>query len=401
MPSMTLTDRFIASLKPAMRTTYFDNKVVGLGLRASPTGGRAWWFIYRLHGKPSQWLKLGSYPALSLVDARKLALDQRKKVDVDRSDPVAERKAKEVAKKAPPPTAFTFNDLAKLYLGFAKSTKKSWAGDRQKLDRYLVPAWGPMPVRDITRTRVHELLDTLASNGMTVGVNRVQALISRMFTIALDRNLVDAHPAARMIKRFAEQAGERTLTDDEIRTLWAGLDAHRGPAADAIRLRLLLGQRGAEINGMAWSDVDLDGATWDLAGAATKNKQPHTVALPPTALDIVRRRRDITPADEGRVFPGLRMQRADYRALGVIHEGRYRWGDLRRTMATGLAGLGFPETTIGRCLNHASSTVTQKHYNRHRYLTETRAALDAWDDEIGRIVSGRKRRKKVLAFIPA
>jgi hypothetical protein len=64
---------------------------------------------------------------------------------------------------------------------------------------------------------VAALLDRLAAGGMTVGVNRLQALVSRMFTVALDRGYVDAHPAARMLKRFAEAPRERVLSDDKLR----------------------------------------------------------------------------------------------------------------------------------------------------------------------------------------
>ena len=398
MPSMKLTDRFVASLKPATRTTYFDNKVVGLGLRASPTGGRAWWFVYRLQGKPSQWLKLGSYPAMSLADARKAALAQRKAVDVDRSDPVAERKTK--AKAAP--AVFTFADLAKLYLTLAKATKKDWKNDQRKIDKHLLPAWGARPLRSIVRTDVHELLDRLVTDGMGPGVNRVQALISRLFTVALDRSLVDAHPATRMIKRAKEQARERTLSDDEIRELWKGLDQRPGPAADAVKLRLLLGQRGDETFGMRWPDVDLETGIWQLPATMTKNSRPQAIPLSTTALQIVTARRKMITGDEPRVFPGLSRQATPYRDLAVIHQGRYQWRDLRRTMATRIAGLGINETTIGRALNHARYTVTAKHYNQHLYLNEIGAALQTWDDELHRILERRKARtlKKLADIVP-
>ena len=398
---MTLTDRFVSGVRAATRETYFDTKVLGLALRVSATGTRTWSFVYRTRGKPSQWLKLGSFPALSLVDARKLALDQRKAIDVDGRDPVAERQAARREKDDPGPPLFTFNDLGKLYLTFAKSTKKDWNNERQKIAKYLVPAWGPLPVRDITRTHVHELLDTLVANGMTTGVNRVQAVISRMFTVALDRSLIDAHPAARMIKRVAERPRERVLSDDEIRQLWAGLDAHPRAAADAVRLRLLLGQRGAEVNAMHWNAVDLDAATWEMPGSMTKNSRPHIVALPPTALDVLTRRRATVPDNEPRIFPGLTMASQGYRGLAVIHDGQFEWKDTRRTMATRLAALGFSETTIGRVLNHARYTVTSRHYNQHRYLSETRAALVAWDNEIHRILKKHVPKEKVLPFATA
>lgn len=398
MPRVSLTDRFVAGTKSGTRKNYFDTKAMGLALRVGPSGTKTWYFVYRTKGHASQWLKLGTYPALPLVDARRAALDQRKALEVDGVDPVAERKAAQAALEPPVPSVFTFDDLARLYLKLAKATKKTWRDDQQKIQRYLTPAWGPKPLREISRTDVHELLDRLVAQGMGAGVNRVQALVSRIFTVALDRSLVEAHPATRMIKRSKEQPRERTLTDEEIRELWIGLKENPGPASDAVQLRLLLGQRGGEVNGMRWADVDLVSATWVMPGEFTKNGRPHTIALGPAALERLTRRRSEVPEDEPRVFPGLSMQSQNYRALAEIHGGQYEWKDLRRTMATGLAGLGFSETTIGRCLNHARHTVTAKHYNQHLYLAETRAALEAWDGEIDRIINKRDADRQVLPF---
>jgi integrase len=47
------------------------------------------------------------------------------------------------------------------------------------------------------------------------------------------------------------------------------LEARPGPAADAVKLRLLLGQRGGEVIGMRWSEVDLQAGTWTLPGSRT------------------------------------------------------------------------------------------------------------------------------------
>ncbi len=85
-----------------------------------------------------------------------------------------------------------------------------------------------------------------------------------MFTVALNRGLVEAHPAARIIKRHKELARDRVLTDAELRALHAGLDAQPNAASDAVRLRLLLGQRGAETAGMQWAEIDVEGALWSL-----------------------------------------------------------------------------------------------------------------------------------------
>jgi integrase len=147
---------------------------------------------------------------------------------------------------------------------------------------------------------------------------------------------------------------------------------------------------------MTWDTVDLDEGIWHQLGSTTKNAKPHAVPLPTTAVRILSERRAASPVDEPRVFPRLSMQSDGYRTLAAIHEGRYEWKDLRRSVATRLAGLGFSETTIGRTLNHARYTVTARHYNQHSYLNEIRSALEAWDRELSRIRRNAPRRGKVL-----
>ncbi len=396
MPAVKLTDRFISSLRPASRTVYFDAKTKGLALRVAPRGGRTWVFVYRSGGRSPQWMTLGTYPALGLADARARALDKRHAIDVEKRDPAAEERAARATAAAPAAVAdgasatFTFADMVRLYEAFAKGRKKTWRDDLAMARRHLLPAWGSMPLRAITRAHVHELLDTLVAKGLTTGVNRVQAVISRLFTVALDRSLVDAHPAARMIKRFKERPSDRVLTDDELRALWLALDAHPGAPADTIRLRLLLGHRGGEVIGMRWDEVDLKAGVWHLPGARTKNGRPHSVPLPPSALALLERRRGEAPADAGAVLPGLTQWSDDHRALSAIHGGAYTWKDLRRTVSTRLAARGFSEEVIGRALNHARYTVTARHYIKHGYGAEVRHTLETWDADLADIVAGRE-----------
>lgn len=397
MPKLLMTDRAVAGLRPTTRTTYFDQKTTGLVLRVNQQT-KAWYFVYR-NGSQPEWLKLGTYPAVSLADARTAARDARHAIDVDGIDPAVERRQEPPAPVAEP-RVFTFADFVPVFVAFQKGRTKTWQDDEAKIARHILPAWQALPLRSITRTHVHELLDTVAGKGLTVGVNRIQAVISRLFTVALDRGLVDAHPAARVIKRFKEQPRDRVLSDDELRQLWLGLDEHPGAASDAIRLRLLLAQRGKETADMRWAEIDLETATWTLPRARTKTQQrAHVVALPPTALAILTRRRQLLPDDEPRVFPDLLLTGVDHKALGGLHGGAYDWKDTRRTVATRLAELGFNETVIGRLLNHAKYSITSRHYNTHGYLDEIRQALTAWDAELARVLANTPRvRSRVLAM---
>jgi integrase len=397
----TLTDKFVAGIRSAQRENIFDTKARGLVLRVGAKS-KVWYFTYRMGG-PSQWVRLGEYPAAKLAEARTLALEQRHSIDIEGKDPAAERRAPPPEPEPEPelPKAFTFADFVPTFVAFQQGRTKTWKDDRAMIARYLTPAWGGLPLSGITRKHVHEVLDTVAGRGLTVGVNRLQALVSRIFTVALDRGLLDAHPAARVLKRFVEQPRMRVLSDDELRALWLGLDAHPGAAADAVRLRALLGQRGQETAGMRWSEVDLDAGIWSLPGTRTKNKRPHVVPLPSAALAVLKARRRAVPRDEPQIFPALTLTSDDHKALSGITGGAYEWTDLRRTVATRLAGLGFDEMTIGRVLNHARVTVTAKHYNQHEYLDETRRALTAWDTELQRILANKPKKKAAVLSMRA
>jgi len=128
---------------------------------------------------------------------------------------------------------------------------------------------------------------------------------------------------------------------------------------------------------MKWEEFDLAAKVWEMPGSRTKRSAAFSaaaadgyriVAAPPVG----------SSSGRAAFFPALTRWTDDQRALSDIHQGAYRWKDLRRTVSTRLAARGFSEEVIGRTLNDARYTVTARHYIRHAYLAETRHALEAW-----------------------
>ena len=392
--TVTLTDKFIRGLSSRERTNYFDADTRGLVLRVG-TIRKTWYFRY---GSPAKWLRLGEYgpePQIPLVEARKRARQSRVMID-EGKDPVSEQiieearieheTARALAAAAP---VLTFRDFVPVFLDFQKGRIQEWKSDENKIRRWLIKPWGDLPLKDITRRHCNEILLTAQKLGLGVGGNRIAALMSRIFTVAMDQELIDHHPAARLLKRAKEVVGERVLTDDEIRALWKDLTANGTAASDVIKLRLLLGQRGGETLGILRSEVNLADAFWEMPRRRTKTrKNIHAVALPPLALAVLQARLAALPEDETRVFPFSRNY-DEYRDLSVMTGGTYVWKDLRRTVATRLAELGFTTEVIDRVLNHARAGVTDKNYNKYQYLPEIRTALEAWDRAVARILDGK------------
>jgi integrase len=88
--------------------------------------------------------------------------------------------------------------------------------------------------------------------------------------------------------------------------------------------------------------------------------------------------------------------RGETAALGESVEdvkapAHWTFHDLRRTTASGMAGLGIPPHVVEAVLNHKSGTIkgVAAIYNRYSYADEKKAALEAWARKLATIVSGK------------
>ena len=253
-------DRSIQSLKPLeRRVEYWDDTLPSFGIRVSPAGrksphGRKTWIVsYRRPSGSMTRLKLGTFPAVTLAEARLKAKAYLGHVEIDGRDPVGERHAERDAE--------TFDQLAEIYMRkWAKQVsangrprKRSWREDERQINLYLLPAWRHRKVKDITRRDVRELVEGIAERrlrkgttedgqdkvGAPIMANRVLSLVKKMFNFALDREWIDANLAARLKPVSPETARDRVLSAEEIRTLWRELDSEHHRIATLFRTLLL------------------------------------------------------------------------------------------------------------------------------------------------------------------
>lgn len=127
----------------------------GLQLVVSASGRRKWILRYQLAGTRRD-MGLGSYPAVSLAQARVAAADARKLV-MQGIDPVQARDAARRSDKAVP----TFGEIAKRVADEAKR-KTTNAKVQYQWDRHLSPVFcgaiWDRPVHEITTTEIAALL---------------------------------------------------------------------------------------------------------------------------------------------------------------------------------------------------------------------------------------------------
>ena len=83
------------------------------------------------------------------------------------------------------------------------------------------------------------------------------------------------------------------------------------------------------------------------------------------------------------------VTRAVDRSLSVLELSDFTPHDLRRSVASHMAGMGVPRLVISKVLNHVDTGITAV-YDRHSYDAEKREALEQWASKLDAIVAGRK-----------
>ena len=167
-----------------------------------------------------------------------------------------------------------------------------------------------------------------------------------------------------------------------------------------LRLALITGQRRSEIAQAVKAELDLAGSSpaWVIPGARTKNSVMHRVPLTPMAVELFKAAvADLADSKTPFMFPGRgtdgaidphAVTRAMSRLTAELGIENATVHDLRRTVGTNLARIGVSKDIRARVLNHVDGarSVTDAVYNQHEFSAEKRAALEAWEAELRRII---------------
>ncbi len=398
---MRMTDAGVRNLKAkAQRYEVWEAGRTGFGVRVSPRGRKTFQYMFWKDGRARR-MALGVYGQITLANAR-VAYAESKKAHTQGRDPAVETVEQRRAER----DAETVADLVELYLEkWARPRKRSAAEDERILRKEIIPAWGNRKARDIRRRDVIALLDGIVERGAPIGANRTLAVVRRMFSCAVERDVLDASPCVSIKAPAPENRRDRALSDDEIATFWHGLDGADMSETTrlALRLQLATAQRRGEVANAEWSEFDRDNALWVIPAAKAKNAELHAVPLSPLALallDAIEANavgsshlfpspvgdKPITPSSISHALRNTRDK------IGVDDVTPH---DLRRTAATRMAALGVDRLVLSRVLNHVDRSTTGR-YDAHTSIPEKRAALERWGRKLQEIVSGEPEPSRVV-----
>jgi integrase len=377
MPKRALSDLTVKRAKPPTngQVDIFDAGYPGFALRVSYGGGKSWVYFYRIGGRLRR-RSLGTYPAVTLAEARQLWRDAKHQVSLGR-DPGWQRASD-----------LNFESVAREWLKRDQADKRSLKEVTRIVEKELIPEWGQRSIRDIRRHDILVLSDRIADRGATTMARRVMAYVHRLFRWAKSRDLIESNPATDLPKPGREVARDRVLTDAELAAVWKAAVEIGWPYGPAAQLLILTGARRAEIAELKWSEIH--GNTIKLSGARTKNAEPHDMPLSEQALDVLSRMPRIAGSEYvfGKPLRSGAWSNAKIK-FSAAKIQPWRIHDLRRTVSTGMNELGTEPHIVEAVLGHTVKGVAGV-YNRAKYEVAKRAALEAWGAHVMSLVEASR-----------
>lgn len=395
---MALTDTAIKKAKPeAKARKLFDER--GLFLLVTPTGGKWWRFKYRFDGK-EKLLSLGTYPDVSLKDARDRRDAARKQVAAG-IDPGEHRKASKSAKVER--AANSFEVVAREWFAKYSANWSANHADRtiRRLERDIFPWIGGLPIADITAPKLLDAIRRIEKRGALETAHRALGNCGQVFRYAVATGRAERDPSSDLRGALPPVKGTHFASVTEpkkVAEVLRALDGYEGtlPVRCALRLAPLVFVRPGELRHAQWVDINLDTAEWRYT--ITKTNTHHIVPLAQQAVDILLELKPLT--ENGRyVFPSARSPRGDkpmsdnailaaMRRMGINKEEMSGHGF--RAMARTILDevLGFRPDYIEHQLAHAVRDPNGRAYNRTAHLPERKKMMQDWADYLDKLKAG-------------
>jgi len=418
----TLSDKAIkATLKAAIAAGKV-RKVSdggGLHLEARPTGAGWWRLRYWIDSREGM-LSLGTYPEVSLADARRRRDEARKLIaagtdpsearKADKAERGRQREAEAIAASGQAAPG-TFEHVAREWLATVHSAKVSEGhADRTRirLEQDAFPWIGRRPIGEIEAPELLACLRRVEARGAIETAHRIKDACGQVFRFGVAIGACRRNPAAdlRDALRPVETRHLAAIVDPvKAGELLRDMLAYEGHPVTraALALSALILLRPGELRQMQWAWIDFDTATLTVPAEVMKRSKadkasgpPHVVPLAPQAVAILRELHPLT--GHGRyVFPSLltgercmseNTVRSALRRMGYSNDDMTAHGfrAMARTMIA--ERLGIAPEVIEAQLAHAVGDSLGRAYNRTQYLAQRRDMMAAWAEYLDRLRDG-------------
>ena len=398
MRNMRLTDRKIKSIVATGKEQSFsDGNCLVLRVRAN--GTKSWRFKYTVNKKVTK-ISLGAYPAVTLAEARSVAINyiQLLAKGIDPKEYESTKKL-EASRKL----ANTFLAAAELWFERKQPTVTPHHAAREwrTLEMYIFPRLKDTPLESITAIDTIEILRPLESDGKHSTIKRICQSLNQIMDYSVNHGFINANPLAKIIKVFTKNTVEHmaTIRPEELPDFLTALNDSKtiqNKTKLLILWQLHTMTRSKEAAGTKWADINIKEAVWIIPAEEMKRRRAHRVPLTPATLAILEQMKPLSGYHEY-VFPSERNEKshastytvnaAIKRSLG--YKDKLVAHGLRSVASTALHEKGYDSLLVEACLAHADENETRAAYNRSDYLEQRRPIMEWWSGFVNSSISNQ------------
>ena len=300
------------------------------------------------------------------------------------ADPRAEAKAK---KAVPTYADFMLNQ----YMPYVKSRKRSWKKDESLLRCHILAVFGSKRLNQISKVQVQLFHTMLREEKKLSGAqcDHNLKLMRSSLNLAVDWEVIDKNPIAR-IKLFKEDNKvEHYLNDDELQRLMLVLKTDRNRmVCNVILLLAATGMRVSELLTRRVGDVDLGSSTIVIGALSSKSKKVRSLPINSVAEDILSQQIEGKGRNENLFInrlTGLRIKSINKTWNRLRNEAglpHLRLHDLRHQYASFLVNSGRTLYEVQQILGHSDPKVTMRyaHLSSKSLQAAAASASDAIND---------------------
>ncbi|MBL4899530.1 MAG: integrase arm-type DNA-binding domain-containing protein, partial [Colwellia sp.] len=248
----------------------------GLQLRVMPNGSKQWLLDYqRPITKKRTSLSLGSYPDVSIADARKRKLAARELLAQD-IDPKEHRDDQHREKALAADHTFLKVTTDWFELKKSKIAETTAISLWRSLNNHIFPSLGHRPIDKILAPEAIKVLKPLAAKGSLETTSKLIGYLNEVMNFAVNTGLLHHNSLAGIKAAFETPKSQNMLTlkPDELPELMKALSY----ASIKITTRCLIEWqlhtmvRPSEASGTTWAEIDLEEKLWTIPAERMKKK---------------------------------------------------------------------------------------------------------------------------------
>ncbi|PMR78730.1 tyrosine-type recombinase/integrase [Billgrantia endophytica] len=424
---MALTDMVVRQAK-ATGKDYTLPDFDGLSLAVSATGTKSWHFRYTWLGRQKR-MSLGTYPEISLREARTRRHEARALVAKDINPQSQRVKDRRIATQAEQSTFeavyekwFKFRERGRL----KKGRQTSLSLIPRIFGNDVLPALRRRSIHDITRADLLEVVGRIEKRGAPSVAEKVRTWLNQLFRYALvvvpdlERN-----PASDLDVVAMPQPPVRHnpfLRIPELPEFLRLLRKYPGRLQTQLGVRMLFltGVRTGELRLATPDQFHLDDGLWIIPPDVVKQLElkmqkenlrtedipPYIVPLSAQAMEIVRHMLDRMKPAQKYLFPGAKdlKKRISENTLNhalkrLGYDGRLTGHGIRATISTALHEFGYPEKWVDAQLSHVDPNQVRRTYNHAKYVEQRRRMMQDWADRLDLFEQGQVKAASDLLTI--